>query len=297
MNEKVTLQDIAASLAERQNMQYADAEAFVKAFFAVAEEMLACDRYVRVKGLGTFRLLDVHSCNVAGAKTQIGIDGCEKISFEPDAALRDLINKPFSQFEMVQLKDGVHFDDLEEGEEVPVQQPEPLPDQTSIPESGLPEPDSGKSRVSWWMLVAALFIGVLVGGGIVWTFVFNRQNEQGAVVELQDTVRQNIPFVSMEKLPDKYSFSREDTVCVLIPVKEMLSDTVAYETGGTQASYTLRAGESLAKVAQKFYGNKKLWPYLVGYNRAILPDPDRIPVGTTIRIPVLVPKNEFKKRD
>ena len=67
-------------------------------------------------------------------------------------------------------------------------------------------------------------------------------------------------------------------------------DTVEYQITGNQGSYTLKPGESLVRVALKFYGNKKLWPYLVKHNKAIIKNPDNVPVGTTIQIPQLTPK-------
>lgn len=75
-----------------------------------------------------------------------------------------------------------------------------------------------------------------------------------------------------------------------VPKRETLADTVEYQITGNQGSYTLKPGESLVRVALKFYGNKKLWPYLVKHNKAIIKNPDNVPVGTTIQIPQLTPK-------
>jgi nucleoid-associated protein YgaU len=72
--------------------------------------------------------------------------------------------------------------------------------------------------------------------------------------------------------------------------KETLADTVEYDITGTKTNYTLREGESLVKLAVKFYGTKKLWPYIVKHNKNIIKDADRVPIGTTLRIPELTPK-------
>lgn len=73
-----------------------------------------------------------------------------------------------------------------------------------------------------------------------------------------------------------------------------MADTVEYAITGTKTTYTIRPGESLVRVAFKFYGNKKLWPYLVQHNKDIIKNADVVPVGTTIKIPELSPKADKK---
>ncbi|MCD7815551.1 MAG: LysM peptidoglycan-binding domain-containing protein [Bacteroides sp.] len=73
--------------------------------------------------------------------------------------------------------------------------------------------------------------------------------------------------------------------------RETLADTMEYTITGTMDTYTLQNGESLVKVALKYYGNKKLWPYIVRYNRKVIKNPDNVPVGTVLQIPKLSPKN------
>ena len=100
MNEKVTLQALAEQLASRHQMEQADAEAFVQTFVALIEEALQQEKYVKVKGLGTFKLIEM--------------SGHNRVSFVPEASLRDLINKPFAHFETVVLNENTHFDDMTE---------------------------------------------------------------------------------------------------------------------------------------------------------------------------------------
>ena len=72
--------------------------------------------------------------------------------------------------------------------------------------------------------------------------------------------------------------------------RQVLTDAVRYGIKGTLATHILRRGESLARLAQKYYGNKRLWPYLARYNRKRISDVDNVPVGTVILIPELVPE-------
>ena len=71
---------------------------------------------------------------------------------------------------------------------------------------------------------------------------------------------------------------------------ESLSDTVEYVISGTKFTYTIGEGETLVRVALKFYGNKKLWPYLVKHNANIIKDPNNVPAGLIINIPELTPR-------
>ncbi len=122
MSEKVTIQDIIELLAEKHSMTKKDAEIFVKGMFELIEEALATEKYVKVKGLGTFKLTEVESRESVNVNTgeRIEIQGHTKISFTPDSSMKDLINKPFAHFETVILNESTKLEDTEteiEGEE------------------------------------------------------------------------------------------------------------------------------------------------------------------------------------
>ena len=68
------------------------------------------------------------------------------------------------------------------------------------------------------------------------------------------------------------------------------SDSVNYKIVGTKATYTIKEGETLTKVALRFYGSKAFWPYIVKYNSNIIKNPDHVPYGTVVKIPELVKK-------
>ena len=95
MSEKVTIQDIIELLAEKHSMTKKDAEIFVKGMFELIEEALATEKYVKVKGLGTFKLTEVESRESVNVNTgeRIEIQGHTKISFTPDSSMKDLLNK------------------------------------------------------------------------------------------------------------------------------------------------------------------------------------------------------------
>lgn len=121
MNERLTIQDLTDLLAAKHSMTKKDAEAFVKEFFLLIEQALENEKTVKIKGLGTFKLIDVDSRESVNVNTgeRFQIKGHTKVSFSPDANLRDTINKPFAHFETVVLNENTILEDtpIEETEE------------------------------------------------------------------------------------------------------------------------------------------------------------------------------------
>ena len=109
MSEKrVTMADLASGLSRRASMPVRYAEEFVASFFALIDEGLLHDNIIKVKGLGTFKLIDVEPRKSVNVNTgeHFEIAGHTKVSFTPDPVLRDAVNKPFIEFETVILNEG-----------------------------------------------------------------------------------------------------------------------------------------------------------------------------------------------
>ena len=121
MNERLKFQDHIDLLAAKHSMSKKDAEAFVKEFFLLIEQALENEKTVKIKGLGTFKLVDVDSRESVNVNTgeRFQIKGHTKVSFTPDTNLRDTINKPFAHFETVVLNEGTVLEDtpMEESDE------------------------------------------------------------------------------------------------------------------------------------------------------------------------------------
>lgn len=121
MNERLTIQDLIDLLAAKHSMTKKDAEAFVKEFFLLIEQALENEKNVKIKGLGTFKLVDVDSRESVNVNTgeRFQIKGHTKVSFTPDTNLRDTINKPFAHFETVVLNESTVLEDtpMEESDE------------------------------------------------------------------------------------------------------------------------------------------------------------------------------------
>lgn len=113
---KLTIQDIAAVLMKKNGFEKREANQFALAMFALIQERIESDQLVKVKGLGTFKIIDVEARESVSVRTgeRVTISSHSKVSFTPDATMKELVNKPFSQFETVVLNDGVQFDDIKE---------------------------------------------------------------------------------------------------------------------------------------------------------------------------------------
>jgi len=112
--EKMTIQEIAKILIEKNKLSQKDANKFAAAMFEIIQQRLDSEGLVKVKGLGTFKMIRVEARESVSVRTgeRVMIDSHAKVTFTPDATMKELVNKPFSQFDTVILNDGVEFDDL-----------------------------------------------------------------------------------------------------------------------------------------------------------------------------------------
>jgi nucleoid DNA-binding protein len=122
---RCTIQEIAKVLVTKNGLEQRDASRFATEMFAVIHEQLAQNYQVKVKGLGTFKVITVEARESVSVRTgdRVLIGEHSKITFTPDTTMKELVNKPFSQFETVVLNEGVDFKETKEeeaAEETPV---------------------------------------------------------------------------------------------------------------------------------------------------------------------------------
>lgn len=112
---KTAIQMITSALAKQYKLSVADATAFVDAIFTIVSSELKNGKQVKIKGLGTFKVQSVKPRESVNVNTgeRVLIKGHDKITFTPDTAMKELVNKPFSQFETVVINDGVNTEELE----------------------------------------------------------------------------------------------------------------------------------------------------------------------------------------
>ena len=138
---KNDLHDIAKMLASKYGISVNEAKTFTNTFIDLVNEGLQEDGLVKIKGFGTFKIVDVkdrESINVTTGE-RILIPGRSKVTFTPDSVMKELVNKPFSQFDTVVLNEGVDFSDID-------QQTEEITDTENIEESVI-EPVAEESGV------------------------------------------------------------------------------------------------------------------------------------------------------
>lgn len=138
MMARILINELASVLSEKKKLNKKDATNFVNELFNLIQEGLGEDRLVKVKGLGTFKIIEVDDRESVNVNTgeRVLIEGHNKISFTPDALMKELVNKPFSQFETVVLNEGVDFADMPEEQETPEESA--VSEKPSIPEESMP---------------------------------------------------------------------------------------------------------------------------------------------------------------
>ena len=346
MNNKINLSQLAEMLAQVGGMSKTASEQFVKTFFDIISQGVLSEGLVKVKGLGTFKLLqmeDRESINVNTGE-RFTIEGHQKISFTPDAELKERINKPFSAFETVVISE---------------EQAEQLGDDIETSYSEDPTADDVEPKVEpqvkdvtqkritrvflkfiVWILSIILLLGI--AGYLFWPVIgsqvmdilnlkrFEKANVtvtarpkpsvtvkdsesekrdaeepakpvEEAVQQTEATVLPVAPASEPEVKPEPavkenvrpakenvqfVALTKEDQAKSLASFTE--ADTVNYKVTGLLAVHTVQEGETLTKLALKYYGTKKLWPYLAQYND--MKSINNMNTGCEIKIPKLAAK-------
>ena len=115
MSNKLSIQDLASAYAEKSGTDQKSALAFVKTVFEIVEEFISTDKVVKIKGFGTFKLISVSDRESVNVNTgeRIVIAGHTKLSFTPDATLRDAVNRPFADFETTPINETTSIEAME----------------------------------------------------------------------------------------------------------------------------------------------------------------------------------------
>ena len=142
---KFSLNTLGKLLADKSGLSQVEAELFIRKMFDVCNQGLDADKQVKIKWLGTFKVQatkDRESINVNTGE-RFTIEGRDKLTFTPDNILKEIVNKPFAQFETVVVNDGVDFDEIDEkfGEEQAEEAPSEVIDFLDEEEAATPNPD------------------------------------------------------------------------------------------------------------------------------------------------------------
>lgn len=112
---KYSITQLATILVKKNGISNDEALKFVTAIFDIVKEGLETDKIVKIKGFGTFKIIDVDPRESVNVNTgeRVLINGHQKITFTPDSVMKEMVNRPFAQFETVVLNDGVDFSDID----------------------------------------------------------------------------------------------------------------------------------------------------------------------------------------
>ncbi len=407
MNEKITIQDLANVLANKHSMEKKDAEQFIKGMFELVEEALSTEKYVKVKGLGVFKLTDVESRESINVNTgeRIEIQGHTKISFTPDNSIKELINKPFSHFETVILNEGVELEETNEESQTPtisessettdiiekvveestidiqqttieiidtkteeeviaeekeetvvvteatdtpeykveesssdtyietsdviddelkndekgefeidesIDEPneqamannEEIISETSVNEEGeTPQEQEEEEKTNKSLILITILLILIIIGGAYWLFGSSDSDEESPTIENTEVSIENTdsPIDNISTQPEQVKTepdiqevksNKEDNIVSVISDEKVASigDTLDYRIVGTKTTHILQSGETIIKVALKYYGAKNYWPYIAKHNEKTIKNANNVPKGTKLLIPELAPK-------
>lgn len=214
---KNSLNGLADKLAEKSGLSQIEAELFIRKMFDVCHQGLAADKIVKMRWLGTFKVTSVKERESVDVNTgeRIVIEGRDKISFTPDNILKEIVNRPFAQFETVIVNDGVDFESIDkkyedsledEEQEESLEKPKPIIEVVEPTETPLPDVVSEETTQA----EAVSFSEPTTSGVIDFLDVPENPSEDGSVVvvgedstiEPQTTVSQEVPT---EEIPSSVS--------------------------------------------------------------------------------------------
>jgi nucleoid DNA-binding protein/LysM repeat protein len=309
MDNKINLSQLADLLSQAGGMSKAASEQFVKNFFDIISQSVLSEGLVKVKGLGTFKLVqmeDRESVNVNSGE-RFTIEGHQKISFIPDADLKERINKPFAAFETVEISEeqAAQLDKMEQNdnstqittdsmEKGKANEPKKAPKESK---KEVKKEEEKKSGCGAWIkiIIAILVIALIVI--LLWP-VFGGK----ALKKADKEVKPKAPAPAAvqpapEKKPEAQPAKKEPAKFALIKADQekalplfTVADTVNYKIVGTKTTHKMEKGDMLTTIALKYYGTKKLWPYIAKYNGLKSKSFKRLPVGTQIKVPELANK-------
>lgn len=362
MNNRLTIQDLAGLLAEYTGKDKNSTERFLREFIAVVSDGVYADKLVKVKGLGTFKIIPVEKRESIHVNTgeRFVIPEHYKFSFLPDKDLRELVNKPFSFFETTELGENVDFTDMDvsadgteeketEDESVEEVMPEEkrLPQERDVsqedsvpveqPDSSLEEPaapfphsmrdreetddivldntdnnvapdpveaedrqplcdpasgaGTGKSRTKRNMAICVFVLFLIAFNVCLYlnrSHFFEEEKETSVLKEDTTSSKEDKSWMlKPEEVKKRMGVAqvdsvRQDTTQVTTQTTEAKPETSSPKV---IARVKIEPGSRLTLISLDYYGSKIFWVYLYEHNKAIIKDPNNIPIGTVIEVP------------
>lgn len=363
MDKKINLTQLADLLSQTGGMSKSASEQFVKNFFDIISQSVLSEGLVKVKGLGTFKLLQMEDRESVNVNTgeRFTIEGHQKISFTPDSDLKEIINKPFAAFETVEITSEqadtlISMDTVSQQEEKSDESSEEIAKEeipAAAQEKGTVVEDVSQEPVNEsdndekveptvkdvtqkrgvrfliklliWILAILLILPLalylfwpLIGNSVLEfverdiknrhkteyvadsTVIVSKPVMETAPNQIQVEPQPSMPTATTPAKPaassvttgqgsSEYPAVRLNSADAAKDLKEFTeADTLNFIMDGDLTVHTLKSDDTITKLALKYYGTKKLWPYIVKYNN--IKDAGKLHEGAKIRIPVLKAK-------
>lgn len=324
MNNRLNIQDVAELLVERTGRTHEEAERFLRLLVESITHGVLQDQLVKVKGIGTFKLIEVEARESVHVHTgeRFLIPAHYKFAYTPDKELREAVNRPFSAFETTEILNPVIGEGLEEEVLSPTAEPEkmnveesveellpdreiPLPKREVNPEVTPEQPmesvvsdqsaiqpkmSVSEKRFDWaWLrYVAIVFLLVIVAG----VFYFMGRNAAYRALQMASVseVKQEQPVTPLKEEPaDSLQVaSQEEPLTESEPVVEASVKPVDESEKPVEESVkkvVIQRGDRLTNIALAHYGHKLFWVYIYQHNKSLIDDPNNVPIGTELILP------------
>ena len=325
MNNRLNIQDVAELLAERTGRKREEAERFLRLLVEAITDGVLQDQLVKVKGVGTFKLITVEARESVHVHTgdRFLIPAHYKFAYTPDKELREAVNRPFSAFETTEILNPVIGEGLEEEVLSPTAEPEKMNVEESVeellPDREIPLPKSEvkpeetpvkpvesvaaaqspvqpqmplsekRSAGAWLRYVTIALLLVVVAG----VFYFIGRNAAYRALQMASVseVKQEQSIAPLEEEPvDSLQVaSREEPLMESESVvEESVKPVEELEKPVEEAvkKVVIHRGDRLTNIALKAYGHKLFWVYIYQHNKALITDPNNVPIGTEL-IPLM----------
>lgn len=329
MSTKINLQQLAKTLAQKKNLSQKNAEAFLKEFFDSIIQNVTTDKLVKIKGLGTFKLIEVldrESVNVNTGERFI-IPGHSKLSFTPETALKDLINKPFADFQTVIINEGTSIEEMERVPQEEEEDIEPEEEQDVQVQQSQAEEEKDTEAETDQVQKPVDKIAVLYGPPPTKVDslcnTHPQSEEESASKPKTDDEKPHrsyakivawivgilllclLCFFAGRLLTQKSSTTtapQKEEVKTEVPEEPSIAAPAEapaeevqyaqvpggkYKIVGTRKTYVMKPGDFITRIAIQEYGDKDIAQYIIVHNA--FPDPDNVPVNSEIKLPDLEP--------
>lgn len=310
-NKKQSIQELVDIIATQTNFTKKNSEEFLKEFVHVLQEYLEKDGFVKVKGLGTFKLVkneERKSVNVTTGEAII-IPAHNKVSFIPDNAIKEAVNKPYAHLETITVDDDTKNSTIDAQPDNTVREEKSIQDEAknnSIPNNTViqhekPSNNSKKTTKNKKKNpVAIVILLLLFHVAMAVSFYFYKTEivsffqravtieennlPQATIIDNQlspvSIVADTVVVVETDSMPDTTNIQQPDEIIATYtpelaqnaPIKEYV---------------TVNEGSRLTWIAYKAYGHKAFWVYIYDANRNQLKTPNDVKIGMELAIPEL----------